>query len=123
MGRVVIAGGGIAALEAALVLQDMAPELADVEILAPDDEFVYRPLAVAEPFLAGEARRFPLEPLVEGAGARLRRTRVTALDPGARLVLTEEGTVPYDAVLLALGARPRGAGPRPPPLPRPPDTP
>src|SRR3954469_669191 len=111
MGRVVIAGGGIAALEAALVLQDLAPELADVEILAPDDEFVYRPLAVAEPFLAGEARRFPLEPLVEGAGARLRRTRVTALDPGARLVLTEEGTVPYDAVLLALGARSREAVP------------
>ena len=105
MGRVVIAGGGVAALEAALALQDLAPELADVEIFAPDEEFVYRPLAVAEPFLAGEVRRFPLEPLVEGAGARLRRTRVTALDPGARLVVTEEGTVPYDAVLLALGAR------------------
>ena len=111
MGRVVIVGGGVAALEAALALQDLAPELADVEILAPDDEFVYRPLAVAEPFLVGEVRRFPLEPLVEGAGARLRRTSATALDPGARLVVTEEGTVPYDAVLLALGARSREAVP------------
>jgi sulfide:quinone oxidoreductase len=111
MGRVVIAGGGVAALEAALALQDLAPELADVEIVAPDEEFVYRPLAVAEPFLVGEARRFPLEQLVEAAGARLHRTTVVAVDPGARLVVTEEGTLPYDAVLLALGARSREAVP------------
>jgi sulfide:quinone oxidoreductase len=111
MGRVVIAGGGVAALEAALALQDVASELADVEIVAPDEEFVYRPLAVAEPFLVGEVRRFPLEPLVEAAGARLRRAKVTAVDPGARVVVTEEGTLPYDALLLALGARSREAVP------------
>jgi len=111
MACVVIAGGGVAALEAALALQDLAPELADVVIVAPDEEFVYRPLAVAEPFLVGEVRRFPLEQLVESAGARLRRTKVTAIDPGARLVVTEEGTIPYDAVLLALGARSREAVP------------
>jgi len=105
MGRVVIAGGGVAALEAALALQDLAPELADVEIVAPEEEFVYRPLAVAEPFLAGEVKRFPLASLVESAGASLRPTKVTAVDPGARLVVTEEGTIPYDALLLALGAR------------------
>jgi sulfide:quinone oxidoreductase len=105
MGRVVIAGGGVAALEAALALQDLAPELADVEIVAPDEEFVYRPLAVAEPFLVGEVRRFPLTHLVEAAGARMHRGKVTAVDPGARLVVTDDGTLPYDAVLLALGAR------------------
>jgi sulfide:quinone oxidoreductase len=111
MGRVVIAGGGVAALEAALALQDLAPELADVEIVAPDEDFVYRPLAVAEPFLVGEVRRFPLDHRVEAAGARMHRARVTAVDPGARLVVTEDGTRPYDALLLALGARSRPAIP------------
>jgi sulfide:quinone oxidoreductase len=53
MGRVVIAGGGVAALEAALALQDLAPELADVEIVAPDEDFVYRPRGVGGPLLVG----------------------------------------------------------------------
>ena len=111
MGRVVIAGGGVAALEAALALQDLAPELADVELIAPEEEFVYRPLAVAEPFLVGEVRRFPLRTLAEAAGATLRQSIVTAVDPGARLVLTADGDVEYDALLLALGAPAREAIP------------
>jgi sulfide:quinone oxidoreductase len=111
MGRVVIAGGGVAALEAALALQHLAPELADVEVIAPDEDFVYRPLAVAEPFLVGEVRRFPLHTLVEAAGATLRQTKVTSVDPGARLVQTEDGAIAYDALLLALGARSREAIP------------
>jgi sulfide:quinone oxidoreductase len=105
--RVVIAGGGVAGLEATLALQDLAPELVEIEVLAPEEDFTYRPLAVAEPFLAGEVRRFPLRPLVEGAGATLRPTSVVGVDPGRRVVRTAEGEeVGYDALLLALGARP-----------------
>jgi sulfide:quinone oxidoreductase len=112
MGRVVIAGGGVAALEAALALQQIAPELADVELVAPDQDFTYRPLAVAEPFLAGEVRRFPLATLAEAAGARLHRARVTAVDPARRRVYTDPaGDLEYDALLLALGARSREAIP------------
>ena len=112
MGRVVIAGGGVAALEAALALQHIAPELADVELIAPDQDFTYRPLAVAEPFLAGEVRRFPLSALAEAAGASVRRARVTAVDPERRTVHTDvAGEVEYDALLLALGTRSREAIP------------
>ena len=112
MSRVVIAGGGVAALEAALALRALASELADVELIAPDEDFTYRPLAVAEPFLAGEARRFPLAALVEAAGARLCRARVTGVDPARRIVRTDvAGELEYDALLLALGARSREAIP------------
>jgi sulfide:quinone oxidoreductase len=108
--KVVIAGGGVAALEAVLALRVLAPDPLSLEVVAPESEFVYRPLAVAEPFLAGEARRFPLARLVEEAGATLRQGRVTRVDVGGRAVDLEGGArVPYDALLVALGARPREA--------------
>ena len=61
--RIVIAGGGVAALEAALTLHELAPELVDVELVVPEPRFWYRPLAVAEPFGLGDARSFDLADL------------------------------------------------------------
>jgi sulfide:quinone oxidoreductase len=110
--RVVVAGGGVAALEAALALHALAEERVSVELVAPESEFVYRPLAVAEPFRLGEARRFPLRPLVEAAGARLRQGRVAAVDPDRYVIVTEEGEeIGYEVLVLALGAIPRAAVP------------
>ena len=49
--RVVIAGGGVAALEACLALRDRlsAADL-DITLLTPAERFDYRPLSVLEPF-------------------------------------------------------------------------
>jgi sulfide:quinone oxidoreductase len=108
--KVVIAGGGVAALEAALALQELAQERASVEVIAPELDFVYRPLAVTEPFRVGETRRFPLGHLVELAGASLSRGHVSGVDPENRVLSTAEGTEhEYEALLVALGARPRAA--------------
>ena len=52
---VVIAGGGIAALEALLGVRELAPEAVRIQLLAPEREFVHRPMFVAEPFGIGEA--------------------------------------------------------------------
>jgi hypothetical protein len=40
----------------------------DAELLAPETEFTYRALAVAEPFAVAEVKRFPPEPLWVAAG-------------------------------------------------------
>jgi sulfide:quinone oxidoreductase len=48
--RVLIAGGGVAALEATLALRALADERVAITLVAPESDFVYRPLAVAEPF-------------------------------------------------------------------------
>jgi sulfide:quinone oxidoreductase len=110
--RVVIAGGGVAALEAALALRALAGERVSVELVAPEREFVYKPLAVAEPFRVADMRRFPLRPLVEAAGAGLRHGRVRAVDPARNAIVTAEGEwIEYDQLLLALGAIPREAIP------------
>ena len=110
--RVVVAGAGVAGLETALALQALASEQVSVELITPEDQFVYRPLAVAEPFHVGEVRRFPLAPLVDAAGAELRRGAVAAVDPAEkRVTLADGGTVEYDVLVLALGARPLPAIP------------
>ena len=56
--RVLVLGAGVAGLEAALALQALGEGRVTVELVSPDSEFVYRPLAVAEPFRLAEARTF-----------------------------------------------------------------
>jgi sulfide:quinone oxidoreductase len=110
--RVVVAGAGVAGIETALALQALATGLVSVELVAPELDFTYRPLAVAEPFHVGEMRRFPLERLVRLAGAQLRRGVVASVDADLKTLTLEDGTAPeYDALVLALGARPRAAVP------------
>ena len=67
--RVLIAGGGVAGLEALLALRDLAGDRVELTLLSPETEFVYRPMAVAEPFGRGRADRHPL------ADDRRRRSR------------------------------------------------
>jgi sulfide:quinone oxidoreductase len=108
--QVLIAGAGVAALEAALALQALTEDEVSVELVAPEAEFTYRPLAVTEPFRVGEVKRFPLQKLAGAAGARLRTGSVTAVNPERKVVTLENGQeLSYDILLLALGARPREA--------------
>jgi sulfide:quinone oxidoreductase len=110
--RVLIAGAGVAALEAMLALRAFAEGRVSVVLVAPDREFVYRPLAVAEPFRVGEVRTFPLERLVDDTGARIVHDTVVSVDADAHTVRTEGGDeLAYDALLLALGGRPQSAVP------------
>ena len=71
--RVVIAGGGVAALEGALALRDLAGERISTTLLAPEPEFVYRPMRVREPFAYSEARRYPLDEIARDIGVELRQ--------------------------------------------------
>jgi sulfide:quinone oxidoreductase len=110
--KVVIVGGGVAALEAALALQDLAPELVEVELIAPERSFAYRPLLVAEPFGAGEVRTFPLRRLAEAAGATLVEAIVTGVDSDRQVVRTAAGEeFRFDLLLLTPGAVPVAAVP------------
>lgn len=108
--NVQIAGAGVAALEAALALQALAEGRVSVDLVAPETEFTYRPLAVAEPFAVAEVKRFPLHTLVEAAGAALRAGSVTAVDAEQKIIRLADGSeVDYDVLLLALGGVPREA--------------
>jgi sulfide:quinone oxidoreductase len=110
--HVVVAGAGVAGLETALALNAIAREYVTVELVAPESEFTYRPLAVAEPFQVGEVRRFPLDRLVEAGGAELRNGTLVGVDADEKRAMLADGqSVAYDALVLALGAQPREAVP------------
>ena len=110
--HVVIAGGGVAGLEALLALSALAEELVDVELVSPTDEFVYRPMLVAEPFGAADVLRIELERVARDTGARHTKDALVSVDPGARTISTAAGaTLGYDALLIALGANPVEAVP------------
>jgi sulfide:quinone oxidoreductase len=103
--RVVIAGGGVAALEGLLALRALAGDRCEITLLAPGEDFVYRPAAVGEPFHRGRARRHPLREIAADTGATLVPAALSAVDATAREVVTSDGErLPYDALLLAVGA-------------------
>jgi sulfide:quinone oxidoreductase len=103
--RVIVAGGGVAALETVLALADLAPDRTEVTVLAPNSEFVYRPMTVAEPFAYGPARRYPLAQIVGDAGGRLLTEELVRVDPASRTIHTKsDELIPYDALMLGLGA-------------------
>jgi sulfide:quinone oxidoreductase len=103
--RVVIVGGGVAALETALALADLGSDRTDVTVIAPNTELVYRPMVVSEPFAHGAARRYPLAQIVRDAGAKLLHGELGWIDPVGRRVHTKaDEAIEYDALVLALGA-------------------
>ncbi|HEY4809832.1 MAG TPA: FAD-dependent oxidoreductase [Solirubrobacteraceae bacterium] len=104
--RVLIAGGGVAALETLLALHALAPEQTETTMLAPNAQFVYRPMTVREPFAYPAAERYELASIVQEAGAKLVVDELGWVDPGKRMAHTSNGAeIEYDVLVLALGAR------------------
>jgi sulfide:quinone oxidoreductase len=104
--RVLIAGGGVAGLEALLALRDMAGDRVALTLLAPETKFVYRPMAVAEPFGRGRADRHPLADIASEFEAELIQSALVEVDPAGHAAVTGPGQrIPYDALLVAVGAR------------------
>lgn len=104
--KVLIAGGGTAALEAALALRELAGDRVSTTLLTPDPDFIYRPERVREPFAGPAARHYPLKEFARDTGVELKRGAFDWVDPARQVVHTAAGEqLGYDALLLAMGAR------------------
>jgi sulfide:quinone oxidoreductase len=104
--RVAIVGGGVAALETALALHELADNRVATTVIAPNTEFHYRPLTVREPFAYPQAERYALVPIVRDAGAELLADELEWVDPDRHTLHTTGGqALEYDVLVLALGAR------------------
>jgi sulfide:quinone oxidoreductase len=105
MPRIVIAGGGIAGLEALIALHGHLGSRAEIELLEANTDLVERQRAVAEPFEGGAVRRFDLVRIAADHGAHLRPDWLASVDPERRTVRTVRGdTLDYDALLITVGA-------------------
>src|SRR5438067_177243 len=98
--NVVVAGGGVAGLEALLALRHLAGDHVELTLLEPDTEFVFRPMAIAETFARGRRQRIPIQRVASDTGARVLHACLTGVDDERRLALVDDGEpVPYDALL------------------------
>ena len=103
--RVLIAGGGVAGLETLLALRALAGARVELTLVAPNDEFVYRPLSVEAPFDVGRIRRIALADAARGVSAAFVAATIEAVDPDMKTASTSAGRrLDYDALVLAVGA-------------------
>jgi sulfide:quinone oxidoreductase len=104
--RVIVAGGGVAGLEAVMALKRSAGDRVAIMLVAPNDEFVYRPLSVGEPFALGAPQRVSLEKFAEEHDVYFRRDTIATVFPDTHAVALGDGSdVVYDELIVAVGAR------------------
>ena len=103
---VVIAGGGVAALEATLALRDLAGDLVEVTLVSPTDRFTFAPASVGVPFGKSVVRQFDLFRIANDLGVRLVVGAVTVVSRiGSRVHPCGYGSpLAYRALLIACGA-------------------
>lgn len=77
-----------------------------VDLVAPNRRFVYQPFAVAEPFGLAQTRLFDLAAVAAEHGAQLHVASLEAVEPDKRRIALSGGaTLPYDSLIVAVGAR------------------
>jgi len=104
--RVLVAGGGVAALEALLALHELVGRHAHLELLAPGTQFLNRPASVAAPFGLGGPGPVPFEEVARRCGAELHCGALAGVDRDAGVALTADGRrLPFAALVIAVGAR------------------
>jgi sulfide:quinone oxidoreductase len=111
--RVVIAGGGIAALEVLAGLYALAGNRVTPTLVAPVASFSFSPLSTAVPYTFRGERTRSLAAVASELGARFVQDGLVHVDEGRHRILTRDGDfLTYDALVVALGARTRhGGGP------------
>lgn len=104
--KLVIAGGGIAALEAMLAARHIGGDRVDVHLFAPRMDFVMKPLGVPHSFGQGEMLRYDLDSLASKAGATFHLRSAVSVDRPHRRVLLRGGVeFTYDYLIVATGTK------------------
>jgi len=108
--EVVVAGGGVAAIELVLALHELAGRRVRITLLAPNDELDIRALRTLASFTGAPPPRLPLKPIALRTHARFERTTLQRVIPDEHVAELIDGRrLDYDAIVIAVGARPVAA--------------
>src|SRR4051794_11483000 len=100
--RVVIAGGGVAGLEALIALRALAGERVDITLLSPEDEFLIRALSVQDPFARPAPRRYRVAQICADHDATFLPDALHEVDRTTHTATTQSGEqLAYDSLLIA----------------------
>ena len=103
--RVLVLGAGFGGLELSAMLSEAFGDDLDLTLIDRNDSFFfgYSKLDVMFGRKAPEAVRIPYRSLVK-PGVHFRQETITAIDPNARRVTTDQGAYEADVLVVALGA-------------------
>lgn len=102
---ILIAGGGVAALEALLALHERLGSSRKVTLLAPNGEFRYRPLSAYGGLVPGLRTAIELADVAAEHDAEHLRDYLGAVHPASSEAITRNGTcIRYQALVVAIGA-------------------
>lgn len=104
--HIVILGAGFGALTAVRELRRRAPD-ARISLVAPKAEFVYLPSLIWIPtgLRQGKDLILPLDTFLKDHAVEFVAGRVTGLEDGGRTVVTDQGKLANDALVIATGGR------------------
>jgi hypothetical protein len=104
--RVLIAGSGVAGLEALAALRELAGSQVEITLLTPSRSFSYRPLSSSTPFALHRERTLDVGQITADLNAELAVGRVVNVDVDGGALLTADGDeLEFGALVLATGAR------------------
>lgn len=104
--RVVVAGGGMAGIEAALALDAFMGEGAKVTMVDASGRFAVPATAAGRAFGIAPAVDVPLSRLLAGTHVTLRPARLAAVDGGRQLAMLAGGELlGYEHLIIAVGGR------------------
>src|SRR5687767_8679739 len=110
--RVLVYGGDTAALETALALRCLCGDRCELTLVSPVRDLPVRTQAAGASAAEGRPARFDLGALAAEHGLAFRSDAIVAVDDDQREARTITGNrIPFDALVIAFGARPRGAIP------------
>ena len=90
-----------------MALRALAADLLDITILAPELKFINLSMSVDQPFKPQRVRGLRLQETAAELGARWHQGTLDRVEPERNRVVTRDGDeVPYDMLVLALGAHP-----------------
>jgi sulfide:quinone oxidoreductase len=108
----VIAGAGVAGLEAAFALRELLGPGAAISLVGGCDTFHYKPLAVGEPFGLGHPHHHAIAPIAANLGMAFVHDTLTAVDPRTREIRLASGSsLGFEPLLVAVGAPTRAPSP------------
>ncbi len=110
--RVLIAGGGVAGLEALIALRTLAGDRVELELISPERTFAYRPMMVAASFGAAAGPSLEVAEIARAVEAEATTDSIEVVNPSTQTVTLASGsTSHYDALVVAAGARAQEAVP------------